>query len=78
MVQIPSPLDDSMFPDPDKVSGQSPGADLGISKATDVGAPNIGKAASKVANAAPDLPNLPNPVEKAGNPIDSIKGVFGQ
>lgn len=77
MLQITSPTDRSMLPDSKTAGQQAPGAGYGgPNKAADVG-----KAADR---ATPDLPSpsdLPNPAEKAkslGNPIDSVKGLFGQ
>ena len=75
MFQITSPLDDSMFPDPKKVGSQAPGAGAGISSVKDIDAPDLGKAAQKASDAAD---SLPNPAEKAGNPLDAVKGLFGQ
>jgi len=65
-----------MLPDPSTAGQQAPLTDLGVSKATDVDTPDFGKAAKK-AGAVAD--SLPNPAEKAkGNPLDSVKGLFGQ
>ena len=73
--QIKSPLDPSMLPDPKTAGQQAPGAGAGINKVTDIDTPDVGKAAKQATQ------DLPNPAEKAkglGNPIDSVKGLFGQ
>ena len=60
-----------MLPDSKTAGEQAPGAGYGgPNKASDVG-----KAAER---ATPDLPNPAEQAKGAGNPIDSVKGLFGQ
>lgn len=75
-MQITSPLDSSNLPNPSTAGQQAPLTDLGVNKATEISAPDVGKAADKAADKAGDVADsLPSP---GGNPIDSIKGLFGQ
>ena len=71
-MQITSPLDSSNLPNPSTAGQQAPGTDLGVSKATEISGPDVGKVADKAGDVADSLPS------PGGNPIDSIKGLFGQ
>ncbi|KAL0024543.1 hypothetical protein WJX79_004557 [Trebouxia sp. C0005] len=76
--KITSPLDSSMLPDPSTAGQQAPGASAGISKASEIDAPDFGKAAKKAGDVADSLPNPAEKAKSAGNPLDSVKGLFGQ
>ncbi len=77
-LQITSPLDPSNLPNPSTAGQQAPGATAGISKATEVDAPDLGKAAKKAGDVADSLPNPAEKVKSAGSALDSVKGLFGQ
>ncbi|DBB11605.1 TPA: hypothetical protein ACH3X3_006995 [Trebouxia sp. C0006] len=76
--KITSPLDPSNLPNPSTAGQQAPGATAGISKATEVNAPDLGKAAEKAGDVADSLPNPAEKVKSAGSAFDSVKGLFGQ